>query len=124
MEKWNEENALVLDTTKVFPFLKTKIKELKDALKNRVPYRLNVFQNIHDRFLLFGERKNNTHEKVFEYEFYSILIDLESVINAFDKDRRNVLKAYDYYELLGQLKRCYDMLKKNIEHLEEMQEEE
>jgi len=78
------------------------------------------FRNINDRFKLLQSRENNTHEKVFEYEFYSIMIDLESLLDAFEYGIRKPLKPADYYEFLSQLKRCYDMLKKNIEHLEEM----
>lgn len=81
-----------------------------------------MFGNIHIRFNQLKERKNDTHEKVFEYEFYSILVDLESVIDAFDKDRRQALKSADYYELLNQLNRTHNLLKKNIKHLEEMQQ--
>jgi hypothetical protein len=80
------------------------------------------FKRIMAKYEELYHRVNDTVEKVFEFEFYSILNDLVSVLHAFETNARKVLVAGDQYELLSQLERTRGLLEGNIKHLEESQE--
>lgn len=71
-----------------------------------------------------GEKENKTQEDVLEYEFYALMKKLLDVLSAFETGSRKVLKIIDQYEMLGELKYCYDWLKGNIRCLKELREEE
>lgn len=77
------------------------------------------FSKIQAIFRSFGGRKNDTPEKQFEYQIYSILNDLLSLLDAFESGRRNPLDRSGYPELLAQLERTYNLTKQNIEYLEQ-----
>ncbi len=66
-------------------------------------------------------RRNDTPEKLFEFETYSIIYTLLDVLYAFETGSRDVLRKYDYNELLKKLEYCHNILKRNINYLETRQ---
>lgn len=76
------------------------------------------FEKILKKFEVLGQRINDTPERVFEFEFYSIMFHLLDVLHAFETEARKPLRAFDYYELLGKLEFNYKTLKGNIKYLE------
>jgi len=98
--------------------------EIFDSMMNSIDVYIKTistfyFENIGARVNELGSRKNDTKEKVFEFEFYSILFSLLDVIDAFEKGRRKALAECDYSELLSKLKDGYKTLKHNIGYLKE-----
>lgn len=77
------------------------------------------FEKIFNMYFITGEKENKTQEEVLEYEFYALMKKLLDVLSAFENGGRDALKIPDQYEILGELKYCYDWLKGNIKCLEE-----
>jgi len=82
------------------------------------------FENVMIKLRETEQRKNDTKEKVFEFEFYDILFRLLDVLDAFEEGRRDPLRSADQYELLNKLNWCYNALKKNIEYIEYKESED
>ncbi len=81
------------------------------------------FKKIINMHIITGQIENKTQEDVLEYEFYALMKKLLDVLSAFENGGRDVLKIPDQYEMLGELKYCYDWLKGNIKCLEEYRNE-
>jgi len=81
------------------------------------------FESIQETYEELYHRDNNTAERVFEFEFYSIMNDPLSVLYAFETHNRKALNAGDQYELLSQLERTKNLLESNIKYLDASKKE-
>ena len=75
------------------------------------------FDKIRAKRNVFAARKNDTKEKVYEFEFYDIIFTLLDCIDSFDRGVRKIDFTPDVYELISKLKRTSDTLDTNIKYL-------
>ena len=114
--------------TQEFIDIQVRLKKATEKFENNlsnlhIRQELNLggyrFTEIVKQYHMLGPIIKTSKKEVFEWEFYTILISLLDVCKAFESGSRKALKAPDYYELLGNLKHNYDLLKRNIKYLEE-----
>jgi molecular chaperone GrpE (heat shock protein) len=75
------------------------------------------FDNIKNKMNQYGKRKNDTKEKVYEFEFYNLMYHLLDCIDSFDKGVRKIDLELDIEELIYRLKHTHQTLKGNLKFL-------